>query len=220
MTNVLIAEDHGVVRAGLFQVLTADCDICVIGMAENGQRALELLASGIQTDILLTDLHLGDMSGIELAQKVHLTNPEIKSMILTMETDERYLSEAFRAGIKGFLLKGTSVDELLYGIKKVNQNRFFICTELTERLSKRLTRDNTRRQQAYTAIELSGRETEILELLSDGYTNAEIADKLFTSRRTVEGHRQSLLNKTGVRNTPELIKFAMMQGLLEMPAAN
>lgn len=216
MINILIVEDHAVVRAGLEQLLKSDGQIAVMGMARNGAQALELLSSGLQPDLILTDLHLGDMTGIELSRQISEQIPDIEIIILTMDTDERHLSEAFGTGIKGFLLKETPVDELIYGIYKVNEGKHFICTGLTRRLSQMLTRMPSYHTSEATDIELSRREAEILELLGNGYTNLEIADKLFTSRRTVEGHRQSLLNKTGVRNTPELIKYAMMHGLLQV----
>ncbi|WP_276088128.1 response regulator transcription factor [Pedobacter sp. JY14-1] len=113
------------------------------------------------------------------------------------------------------MLEDTDIEELVYGIRKVAAGKRFICTTLIDRISQRLTDGQPYTRSLSPDIELSKREIEILHLLADGFTNAEIADRLFTSRRTVEGHRQSLLNKTRVRNSPELIKFAMLNGLLE-----
>ena len=219
MINLLIVEDHGIVRDSLSDLFAQQQDLQVAGSAASATEAIEVLRSGVKPDVMLIDLHLGETCGIELAQQALQMLPEMKTMILTMDADERYLAKAFRIGVKGYVLKETGCDELLYGIRKVCQDKHFMCTALTSRLSTRLASKRYAEQQLQTNLELSDRETEILHLLADGHTNLEIADRLFTSRRTVEGHRQSLLNKAGVRNTPELIKFAMLHGLLNLTNA-
>lgn len=218
MTKILIIEDHAIIREGLANLLEQEDDIDIVGQAGNGRQALQLLADGVEADIILSDLHLRDISGITLALQFKERLPAVKIIILTAEDNMRYVSEAFRAGVNGYLLKETDYDELLFGIRKVKQNHHFICTGLTSRLSERLAHDHTFTRPMEVNVELSSREAEVLRLLSDGYTNIEIADRLFTSRRTVEGHRQSLLNKAGVRNTPELIKYAMLHGLIQIPS--
>jgi DNA-binding NarL/FixJ family response regulator len=214
MGKVLIVEDHGVVRAGICHIIQQEANLEVVGVAENGNQALELVKNGLMADVVLSDLHLGDISGIDLARELRQLAPELKVLMLTAECGERYLSEAFKAGAKGYLLKETDSEELVYAINKVAQGRHFICTGLAERLSKRLAAERNL-SMSYPDIELSERESEILHLLADGLTNLEIADRLFTSRRTVEGHRLSLLQKTGARNGLELIKLAMLNGLLQ-----
>lgn len=215
MINVLVVEDHGIVRTGISQLVKAEQDLDIIALAANGNEAMRLMEDGIRPEVMLTDLHLGDMSGITLAQTLLQYYPELKIMILTMETDDHYLLQAFQAGVKGYLLKETDHDELAYGIRKVSQGKDFICTGMTARLRQRLSKGIVQ-QRNNALIDLSRREAEILHLLADGFTNLQIADKLFTSKRTVEGHRQSLINKTGVKNTPELVKFALLNGLLQM----
>lgn len=215
MIDILIIEDHGVVREGLHQMLTKTAGYQRVETAASGREGLQVLSGGFRPDILLTDLHLGDMSGVELIRKVKTLYPDIKIAMLTMETDERFLTDAFGAGANGYILKEADQDELLFGLRKVYEGRRFICTGLIDRLSEHWMRGYQALKPKGLPIELSSREAEILELISNGYTNIEIADKLFTSRRTVEGHRLSLLQKTGVRNTPELIKFAMLHGMLQ-----
>jgi DNA-binding NarL/FixJ family response regulator len=214
MDKVLIVEDHGVVRAGICHIIQQEANLEIVGVAENGNQALELVKNGLTADVVLSDLHLGDISGIDLARELRQLAPELKVLMLTAECGERYLSEAFKAGAKGYLLKETDSEELVYAINKVAQGRHFICTGLAERLCKRLAAERNL-STSYPDIELSERESEILHLLADGLTNLEIADRLFTSRRTVEGHRLSLLQKTGARNGLELIKLAMLNGLLQ-----
>lgn len=220
MTKVLVVEDHAVVRSGISNLLDAERDLTVIGSVGTGKEALQFLQDETVPDVVLTDLHLGDTTGIELTKVIQQFNPQIRVVILTVESNEQYLSQAFAVGANAYLLKETDFDELIFAIKKVATNKHFICTALTGKLSRRFGRGYEYQPKTNANIELSRREMEILQLLSDGYTNMEIADRLFTSRRTVEGHRQSLLNKAGVRNTPELIKFAMLNGLIEIPLAS
>lgn len=214
MINVLIIEDHGVVRAAICQLIKTESDIDIIASASNGKEAMELMQSGLKPDVILMDLHLGEACGIALTKTLLQHYPYLKIMILTMESDENYVSQAFGAGVKGYLLKATDHDELAYGIRKVTQGKDFICTGTTAKLRQRLLNQFIQTSGNRPAIDISRRESEILSLLADGFTNLQIADKLFTSKRTVEGHRQSLINKTGVKNTPELVKFALLNGLL------
>jgi len=213
--HILLTEDHGVVREGLRQMLSKEDGVNHVETAVSANEALHILSSGLRPDILLTDLHLGDLSGIELVSKAKALIPELKAALLTIETDPRYLSEAFRAGALGYILKEADADELMFGLRKIARGRHFICSGLTKRLGERLMKERPIIHTDTTDIELSSREQEILDLIANGYTNSEIADRIFTSRRTVEGHRLSMISKTGVRNTPELIKFAMLHGLLQ-----
>jgi DNA-binding NarL/FixJ family response regulator len=217
MGRILIVEDHGVVRTGIYHILQFEEQLEIVGAAENGTQALEMIRNGLCADIVLSDLHLGDMSGIDMVQEMRKIAPEINVLMLTVEAGEQYVSEAFKAGVKGYLLKETDSEELIYAIRKVIQGRYFICTGLAGRLRERLTLER-RFSTGTTDIELSKRESEILHLLAEGLTNVEIADRLFTSKRTVEGHRLSLLHKTGARNGLQLVKLAMLNGLLQLPA--
>jgi len=213
--HILLTEDHGVVREGLRQMLSKEDEVNRVETAASANEALHILTSGLRPDILLTDLHLGDLSGVELISQARALIPELKAALLTIETDPRYLSDAFRAGALGYILKEADADELMFGLRKVARGRHFICSGLTKRLGERLVRERPIIHTDTPDVELSSREQEILDLIADGYTNSEIADRIFTSRRTVEGHRLSMISKTGVRNTPELIKFAMLHGLLQ-----
>lgn len=216
MINVLIIEDHGIVRTGIGHLVNAEQDLDIVAMASTGDEAIRLMEGGVKPEVVLTDLHLKDTSGIMLAQTLLIRYPELKIVILTMETDDRYLSQAFQAGVKGYLLKETDYDELAYGIRKVSQGKDFICTGMTAKLRQRMSKSASASLNNIVPVDISRREAEILNLLADGFTNMQIADKLFTSKRTVEGHRQSLINKTGVKNTPELVKYALLNGLLQM----
>ncbi|SDE97215.1 two component transcriptional regulator, LuxR family [Mucilaginibacter pineti] len=216
MREILIIEDHGVVRAGISHILEREPGLEVAGAAGNGQQALNLVRNGLRPDVVLCDLHLGDMSGIDLVRELQQLAPEAGVIMLTVEASEHYLSEAFQAGAKGYLLKEADSDDLIYAIKKVLQGKNFICTGLARRYKEQLLHSK-HVAAPQPEIELSERESEVLHLLADGFTNIEVADRLFTSKRTVEGHRLSLLHKTGARNGLELIKLAMLQGLINIP---
>jgi DNA-binding NarL/FixJ family response regulator len=213
MSKILIVEDHAVVRAGISHILEKEAGLEVAGLAVNGLEALDMVKRGLHPDIVLCDIHLGDMSGIDVARELQLQAPRASVIMLTIEASERYLTEAFRAGAKGYILKGADSDELVYAIRKVLQGKNVVCTGLAGKF-KELLLHKKQTPLHSVAIDLSQRESEVLHLLAIGLTNMEIADRLFTSKRTVEGHRLSLLKKTGSRNGLELIRRAMLFGLL------
>lgn len=211
MIRIILAEDHTIVRNGIRSLLEEDAGFSVIGEADNGQRALDLLKDGLEADIMLVDLNMPGIHGMELIEKLKQVAPLLKVVVLTMNDHEKYVVKAFQTGAAGYLLKTVSQNELLFAIRHIHEGGRYFCNELALRLLDiRIHQTDT----TFQDIELSKREGEILALIAEGYTNSEIAERLFTSKRTVEGHRQSLLEKTGSRNTASLIKFAIMKGLI------
>jgi DNA-binding NarL/FixJ family response regulator len=217
MIRVLLTEDHQVVRNGIKSLLGKEEGLEVVADVANGKQALELLESGIETDVILTDINMPGMSGIELAALVKSKFPDVKIIVLSMLDNEKYIVEAFKAGACGYILKNVTSDELVFSIKYVCQNNErYICRELSLRLlDKLIYKPNVVVSEEIKDIDLSKREVEVLTLIAEGYTNLEIADKLFTSKRTVEGHRQNLIDKTGSRNTAALIRYAILSGLIK-----
>jgi DNA-binding NarL/FixJ family response regulator len=215
MIRILLAEDHNIVRNGLKSVLEKEDYIQVTGEAANGTDALALLANGIKADVLIADMNMPVMGGLELTEQVKKSHPELKVMILSALDHEKYVIKAFQSGVNGYLLKSAGADELLFAIRHVYHNNQYICSELTNRfLSRLLTIPDSASPENINNIEFSSRELEVLELIAEGFTNQEIADKLFSSRRTIEGHRQSLMDKTGSRNSAVLIRFAIVNGVI------
>lgn len=216
MIKVLLAEDHNVVRNGIKSLLEKETKFEVVGEATNGQQALNLLTKGLKVDIILADLNMPEVSGIEMATEVKDKYPTVKVIILSMLDHEKYILEAFKQGASAYILKNVTADELVFAIKHVcNNNERYICSELALRLlDKLLQKPETVTATETPAIELSRREVEVLVLIAEGFTNQEIADKLFTSKRTVEGHRQNLIDKTSTRNTAALIRYAIVSGLI------
>jgi two-component system response regulator NreC len=217
MIRVSIADGNKDTLEGISSLLSCEPEISVIGQAQNGEALLEQIRQGNVPDVVLTDIHLPRMNGILLAEHFGRHFPFIKTMVFTLEDQEHYMIDAFKSGIKSYINKAITREELVFAVKQVHQGKYYVCTHLASKLTKLFLKGvDVTEMHAEPEINFSPREIEVLQLIADGATNQEIADKLFTSRRTVEGHRQSMINKTGVRNTPALVKYAMRYHLLKV----
>lgn len=215
MIKVLLAEEHKIVRDGIRALLEKERDFEIVAEAENGAVALQLINDGCFPDIILSGIIMPEMNGMELALKLKDANPQIKVVILTMLLTVKCVFESMGNGAVGYLLKSTTHDELVFALKHVNKGFKYICAEMALSLVAQLKAvKGVKDSASFDCTQLSNRESEILLLISDGYTNSEIADNLFISRRTVEGHRQSILSKTNTKNTASLIKYAMRTHLI------
>lgn len=216
MIKVLLAEDHNIVRNGIKSLIDKQPDIEVVAEAIDGLEVIGKLNEGTKADIVLTDINMPQLNGLSLIEHLKEKNPEIKVIILSMLDHENYVMKAVSSGAQGYLLKSVSEDEMMFAIRHVTAGNLYVCSELTSKLLDKLsTLPDENSEGNKIAIDLSRREIEILLLIAEGFTNNEIAEKLFTSRRTVEGHRQNLLEKTGARNTATLIRFAARNGLID-----
>lgn len=216
MKNIVLAEDHSIVRSGIKLLLESQSQFCVIGEATNGQETLELLKNNLIPDIIITDINMDGMDGIELTQYISTHYPEIKIIVLSMLDDNQFIFKCFENGAQAYLLKNMNYDELLLAIEHVSKGGKYLCEALSMNLIAKL-KSSIHTPDVSLIIkeaDLSDRELEVLNLIGEGYTNLEIADKLFLSKRTVEGHRQSLIDKTKVKNSAELIKYAVKNGLI------
>ncbi len=215
MIRIILAEDHNIVRNGIRNLLEKEKDLKVVGEALNGQEVIDLLNEGLKADIVMADVNMPMMSGIEMSEKISNEGARPKIVILSMLDHERYVIEAFQAGASGYLLKNISADELVFALRHIHIDGRYICSELALRfLDKILKEPEPTKLGSEPAVQLSTREIEVLMLVADGLTNQEIADKLFTSKRTIEGNRQILLEKTGARNTAALIRYALQRGII------
>ncbi len=213
--NILLAEDHNIVRNGIRSLLEKQDGFTIIGEAINGEEVLRLIGDGLVPDILLTDVNMPGINGLELTLQVTTVLPTCRIIVLSMLDHERYLFKAFKCGVSGYILKNIDADELIFAIRKVSRGGEYICTELSMRLlNKAMQAPERSEPKEHTDLHFTDKELEVLNLLAVGFTNQEVADKLFVSRRTVEGYRQSLLNKTGLRNTVSLIGFAIRAGIV------
>lgn len=215
MIRILLAEDHNIVRNGIKNLLEREPNFDVIGEATNGAEVLQLVKDGLTPDIILADMNMPGLGGLEMAEKLKDTSCKAKVIVLTMIDHEKYVIKAFKNGVMGYLLKNVSSDEMVFAINHIHNDGHYICSELALRFMNRLAQMPEPSDAEDTSdVEFTKREMEVLALTAEGYTNQEIADKLFTSKRTVEGHRQAMINKTGTRNTIALIKYALQHGII------
>lgn len=213
MLKIMLAEDHTIVRNGIRMLLEADQNIAITGEANNGRAVIDMLKNGVAADILLTAISLPDINGMALIREVNVISPGIRVVFLTMLDDEKFVTGAFSEGASGYLLKNISTEELIFALRHVNSGGRYLCAELSMRLvdqQLKLTPITLPGQQ----IKFSEREKDVLGLMAEGLTNNEISEKLFISKRTVEGHRQSLMTKTSTTNTATLIRFCVLAGIV------
>lgn len=213
--NILIADDHKMFVDGIESILGQEADIKIVGTCYDGNSVLEFIKN-TKVDIILLDVNLPDMSGIDVCKTVLAKNPEIKILAISMFNEESYVSEILNHGAKGYVLKNTGRDELLKAIRTVNKGESYFSKEVTETIMKGLM--NRRKASAKLANSLipkiSRREKDVLKLIMEEFTTQEIADKLFISLKTVESHRSSLLAKLNARNTAGLVRITIENGLL------
>ncbi|GGE41401.1 LuxR family two component transcriptional regulator [Pedobacter psychrotolerans] len=215
MLKIILAEDHVIVRNGIKLLLEYQSMVEVIGETSSGQGVLDLIDSGVIPDIVLTDINMPDLDGIGLIKALKIQHPKVKVIILSMIDSEKYVAQAFLEGSHGYLLKNVTEDELMFALKTVSNNTKYLCVELAQKLLDKLIGTiSAQSEQVSHHVDLTMREIEVLHLLAEGYTNQEMADKLFLSKRTIEGHRQTLIDKTGSKNTAALIRFAVSNGYL------
>jgi len=216
MIRVFLVDDHAIVRDGLRSVLSAEPLLQVVGDAGNGQELLDQLPT-VPTDVVLMDLNMPVLDGLATTHELHKQYPHLRILILSMMTHEHTINKLLVAGAHGYVLKNADKAEIVMAIQAVAAGKRFLCSEIgLTALEKLLVIEaEVATTHSNDSPRLTSREREVLQLVATGLTNQQIADKLFTSKRTVETHRQSLLEKTGAVNTPSLIKYAMEHGLLQ-----
>ena len=217
MIKILLVEDHMVVRNGIKLLLESQDGFEVVGEASNGMEALDYLRNNPAPNIVLTDISMDEMDGLKLLQILHKEYDSIKVVILSMLNQINYVLEAFEYGLMGYLVKNVGYNELLFALNHIANGGRYMSEEISMLLLHQVRSgqyNGKDRMKLAIDVDLSERELEVLKLIAEGYTNIEIADKIFLSKRTVEGHRQNLIEKAGVKNTAHLVKFAFEHGIL------
>ena len=213
MSRIFLVDDHTIVRDGLRALLANEPEVEVVGEASNGQELLDQLPT-TPADVILLDANMPLMDGLATTQRLRAEYPHVRVLILSMLAHERYIGQLFDAGAAGYVLKSAEKGEILVAIQTVIAGRQFLCSDLGLNMLRKVLAKEEEPDEAARASRLSRRETEVLQLLSEGLTTNEIAEKLFTSKRTIETHRQNILEKTQTKNTAALIRLAVTQGLL------
>ncbi|HEX7234009.1 MAG TPA: response regulator transcription factor [Nitrosospira sp.] len=215
--EILIADDHGVIRAGLRALLEDVPDITVVGEASDGVEALAK-AVELKPDILLMDLSMPKMGGIEATQQLSQKEPKVRVLILTVHEEESLLKEVVRMGASGYIVKRAAQEDLLHAIRVVARGDLYIHPTMTRSLFNETPAYAPRPMPESETLTL--REIEVLQLLAKGYTNRQIAEQLSLSPRTVEGHRANLSGKLGLHSRVELVEYAEKHGLLKTKEQN
>lgn len=215
--RLLLVDDHDVVRTGLRMLLESQPDLQIVGEAASGQAGLQS-AIALRPDVIVMDITLPDLSGIEATRQVKEYLPAAQVVILTIHEDEQYFFEALKAGAAGYVPKRAAPEDLINAIRAAHSGEMYIYPTLARALvSDYLTRahsENPEQDAQDTIGELTPREQEVLALLADGQSNDDIAARLEISRHTVARHRENLMRKLGLHNRSDLVKYAIRKGLI------
>ena len=210
MIKVAIADDHQMFIDGIKSLIKGNKTIQVVAEANNGEALLETLTK-TPVNLILMDVNMPVMDGIETTKKVKELFPDIKVIMLTMFGTRDYIEKLLRAGANGYILKNTGKEELTTAIEKVMQGESYFSKEVTERIMEGL--QGKKNETNPMMVELTEREKDVLRLIAQELTSREIADKLFISFHTVETHRKNLISKLQVKNIAGLVKYAVQNGL-------
>ncbi|KGL59119.1 response regulator transcription factor [Polaribacter sp. Hel1_85] len=206
MINILIADDHEIVVEGLRSLIEAENEISIIGEANNGEQVIPLLENNL-VDVAVLDISMPKMDGVDLTLFIKSNYPKVKILILTMHNEIGFIRRVIEAGAHGYILKNKGKEELVRAIKALHSGNEYLGEEVTKTLF-----SSIRNSTVYGEIQLTKREKEVLKLIANGNTTPKISDALNIAHSTVETYRRNLLEKTGVKNSKGLVKFAIENG--------
>lgn len=212
--TVLLVDDHPIVRQGLRNLLNSMPDFKVVGEAGDGLQALEMVER-VQPQVLVIDVVMPGLTGLEVTQRVKRQWPAVKVIVLSMQNNEAYVVSALKNGASGYILKDTGPEELVDAIRTVVKGERYLSKQLSERIiNAYVSKVDEAEVDPYDT--LTNREKEILHLVAEGFTNQEIAERLYISPRTAELHRSNVLNKLSLKNQVDLVRFAIKRGILPL----
>ena len=213
--RVLIVDDHAVVRAGIRLLLDSQPDMKVVGEAQDGQESLVQVRK-LKPDVVLMDITMPGMGGVEATQAIKKAYPQVQILALTMHEDTAHFFRMLQAGASGYVVKGADPSELLSSIRVVFQNKAYLFPSLARKLVDDYLERLEVGEEKDSYARLTAREREVLKLIGEGYTSREIAEMLFLSINTIERHRTNLMDKLGMHNKSQLIRFAIRKGLVKL----
>jgi DNA-binding NarL/FixJ family response regulator len=208
--RVLIADDHGIVRAGIRLLLERQPGIAVVAEAADGAQALAL-ATRTRPDLSLLDVSMPRLTGLQAAREIRAHVPGSRVLMLSMHDDEQYLFEALKAGASGYVLKREADADLVAAVRAVHSGETF----LTNAAERSIIRQWIADPSSGPRVPLTAREEQIVKLIAEAHTNAQIADILHVAEKTIESHRANVLRKLGMRDRVELVRYAVRRGLIE-----
>lgn len=210
--KVILADDHAMIRDGIKSLLSKNKELVIAGEAKNGKEVLALYTT-LAPDLVIMDISMPDMNGMDAAQLILQQNAEAKIIMLSMYDDEEYISRCMETGVKGYVVKNETGGELDHAVNTVLKGQNYFSPQVQKvifnKYSSVVGKKNIKEQE----VRLTSREIEIVQLISEGLTSPEMAEKLFISPRTVETHRANLMKKMGVKNSIELVKKAEKMGV-------
>lgn len=212
--TILIADDHRIVREGIRTLLASEPDIEVIAEAEHGREAVKLAIEN-KPDITVMDIRMPELNGIEAIKKIRRELPDARIIVLSMHSEHDFILKTFQAGAFAYLLKDCAAQELVMAIRRVHQGKKYISEDISDVILQDFV-SNSRADDEYTETQLSDREKEVLQLLTEGKSTKEMADILFISGKTVESHRKNIMQKLQLFSLPELTKYAVRTGLTSL----
>jgi two-component system, NarL family, response regulator LiaR len=213
--RVLLIDDHALVRSGIRALLDDSGKVTVVGEFGSGRKALEMCHQ-LKPDIVLTDVEMPQLNGIELTRQILGEHPEVSVIMVTMHSSQQYVLESVRAGAMGYVLKDSAIAELLTAIRSVMEGKRYLSPGLLEFVLTDYAKHATGTQPVNELGKLSGREREVLQLLSEGCTSAHVSEALHISVRTVDAHRSNVMQKLNIHSIAGLTKFAIAHGLTSM----
>jgi len=212
--RIVLVDDHVMFRQGLKRILEERSDLEVVGEVDCGLELLKLLGK-LVPDLIILDISMPNLRGLEAIHEVKVNHPNVKILVLTMHKDKEYLHQAVTAGAEGYLLKEDADAELFSAIDRVRQGKIYVSPKLSEELTtdwiKMTRRDD---KPSFEPVRLTTREREVLKLIAEGKSSKEIGDLLFISARTVEHHRANIMEKLNLKNTADLVKYAVQKGYI------
>ncbi len=213
MINIVLADDHKILREGICSIVKGFPDMEVIGEAADGRTVLTLVKN-LSPDIVIMDISMPDLNGIDATRRITAEHPKVKIIALSMHYDKQFVSEIFKAGASGYLLKDCAFDELEHAIRVVIDNKTYvnpqIASLIVESLVSQPSAINTGTQSFSLLTE---REREVLQMITEGNSTKQIASQLNVSAKTIESHRRQVMGKLNIRNVAELTKFAIREGI-------
>jgi len=213
-TRLMLVDDHAVVRMGLRMMLESEEDFEIVGEAESAREVLEQI-SRLNPDVVLMDIGLPDLSGIEATREIKRLHPEVRVVALTIHEDEEYFFKMLEAGASGYVPKRAAPEELITAIRTAARSEVYLYPSLAKLLVKDYLGQQHPEKVKDSLAELTEREKEVLTLLADGASNTEIGEKLYISPKTVARHRENIMGKLNLHSRSDLVKYAIRKGIIE-----